>query len=106
MTEKLKTQGRLHKMRHIDQVIEGNKAAGGTFFDRRTVLYFKSKVLPTVYGRKYFISYDLTDEGKRYTVRRVLTNALIGKAGELHGHASQKSALDAISALLWDTITV
>lgn len=91
-------------MRNIDAVIERNKAAGGTFFDRRTVLYFKSKVLPTMYGGKYFISYDLTDEGKRFTVRKVLDGGLIGKVGDLHEHASQSSALDAIRDLL-DAVT-
>jgi hypothetical protein len=92
-------------MRHIDAVIEGNKAAGGTFFDRRTVCYFKNKVLPTLYGGKYFISYDVTEEGKRFTVRKVLNSGLIGKASELHAYASKSAALDAIRELLGDAVT-
>lgn len=89
-------------MRHIDGVIEANKAAGGTFFDRRTVLYFEDKVLPTMYGGQYFISYSLTDEGKRFTIRKVLTGGLIGKVGQLHEYASKAAALDAIRATLGD----
>lgn len=91
-------------MRHIDAVIEKNKAVGGTFFDRRTVLYFKDKVLPTMYGGKYFISYSLTDEGKRFTVRKVLNSGLIGKVGELHAYASQTEARNAIRELLGDLV--
>lgn len=91
-------------MRHIDGVIEANKAAGGTFFDNRTVLYFKSKVLPTMYGGKFFISYDLTDEGKRYTVRKVLRSGLIGVEGERHAYASKLEAREAIAELL-DAVT-
>ena len=87
-------------MRHIDNVIERNKEVGGSFFDKRTVLYFKNKVLPTMYGGKYFISYDLTDEGKRYTVRVALDSGKIGTVGERHGYASKASAKAAIKDLL------
>jgi hypothetical protein len=93
-------------MRMIDKVVELNKAAGGTFFDRRTILYFKNKVLPTLYGDKYFISYDLSeDEGKRYTVRVVLNGGLIGKVGELHAYATQSAARLAIRELMGDAVT-
>jgi hypothetical protein len=91
-------------MRHIDQVIENNQAAGGTFFDRRTVLYFKAKVLPTLYGGRYFISYDLTDDGKRFTVRQVLAGGLIGKVGQLHEYTSKSAALDTIREMLGDAV--
>lgn len=91
-------------MRHIDNVVEANKAAGGTFFDNRTICYFKNKVLPTMYGGKYFISYDVTDEGKRFTVRKVLAGGLIGKVGDLHAYASKSSALSAIRDLLGDLV--
>lgn len=88
-------------MRHIDNVIEANKAAGGTFFESRTVLYFKNKVLPTMYGGKYFISYDLTEnEGKRFTVRQVLQSGLIKVAGERHAYATLTAAKEAIDMLL------
>ena len=93
-------------MRHIDGVIEANKAAGGTFFEKRTVLYFKNKVLPTMYGGKYFISYDLTEnEGKRFTVRQVLQSGLIKTVGERHAYSSLSAAKDAIRELLGDMVT-
>lgn len=87
--------------RHIDAVIEANRAAGGTFFDKRTVLYFKDKVLPTMYGGKYFISYELTDDGmKLFTVRKVLRSGLIGVAGERGMYGSKADAVAAIKDLL------
>lgn len=93
-------------MRHIDNVIAKNKEVGGTFFDRRTVLYFKNKVLPTMYGGKYFISYDMTEDGdKLYTVRKVLASGLIGHEGERGAYASQSEALDAIRELLGEAVT-
>lgn len=93
-------------MRHIDNVIEANKAAGGSFFDTRTVLYFKDKVLPTMYGGKFFVSYDLLEnEGKRFTVRQALSNGLIKAVGERHAYASLASAKDAIYALLGEVVT-
>ena len=69
-------------MRHIDKVIANNKGVGGSFFNRRTVLYFKNKVLPTMYGDKFFISYDLNDNDKIYAVREVLPSGLIKMRGE------------------------
>lgn len=88
-------------MRHIDGVIEANKAAGGMFFDKRTVLCFSKKVLPTMYRGKYFISYDLLkNEGKRFTVREVLPSGRIKTVGDRHGHNTLSSAKDAILSLL------
>jgi hypothetical protein len=93
-------------MRHIDSVIEGNKAAGGTFFDKRTVCYFKNKVLPTMYGGKYFISYDVMEDGEKlYTVRKVLASGLIGHEGPRNAFASKDAALSAIRELLGDAVT-
>ena len=92
-------------MRNIDRVVSNNRDAGGTFFERRTILRFKDKVLPTMYGEKFFISYALTDDGKRYTVRKVLGNGLIGHVGELHAYATKSGAREAIRLLLAGVVT-
>jgi hypothetical protein len=98
--------GRLKTMRHIDNVIAANRTAGGTFFNSRTVLYFKNKVLPTMYGGKYFISYDLMDDGtKLYSVRQALSSGLIKLVGERHAYVTEAAAKDAIRALLNDMVT-
>ncbi len=90
----------------IDNVVIANKNAGGTFFDSRTILYFKNKVLPTMYSGKYFISYDLTEnEGKRYSVREVLPSGLIKLVGERHEHATLTAAKDAIRNLRGGLVT-
>ena len=93
-------------MRHIDAIITKNKEVGGTFFDRRTVLYFKNKVLPTLYGGRYIISYDVMEDGEKlYTVRKVLASGLIGHEGLRNSYTSKEEALDAIRELLSDSVT-
>jgi hypothetical protein len=91
-------------MRHIDAVIAKNKEVGGTFFDSRTVLYFKNKVHPTLYGDKYFISYDvLEDETKVYAVREMLPSGLIRKA--VSNFNSKLEAREAIRDLMGEMAT-
>lgn len=93
-------------MRHIDAVVEANQTAGGTFFDKRTICYFKNKVLPTLYGEKYFISYDVTEnEGKRFSVREALPSGLIKLVGERHAYGTKSAAKEAIRLLLSDMVT-
>lgn len=93
-------------MRMIDNVIARNKEVGGTFFDKRTVLYFKNKVHPTLYGGKYFISYDVMEDGEKlYTVRKVLASGLVGHEGPRNGYTSKDDALDAIRELLGEAVT-
>lgn len=92
-------------MRHIDTIIASNKSVGGTFFDRRTVLYFKNKVLPTMYGGKYFISYDVTDDGEKlYSVREALKSGLIRLVGERGAYLSKNEAVGAVKDLLDETV--
>lgn len=93
-------------MRHIDAVIAKNKEVGGTFFDSKTVLYFKDKVLPTLYGSTYFLSYTPLENGtKLYTIRKVLSSGKIGSGGVYEGYASKSKAVEAIRMLLNDTVT-
>jgi hypothetical protein len=93
-------------MRHIDNVVTANQQAGGTFFEKRTICYFKNKVLPTMYGGKYFISYDVQEDGEKlYTVRKVLASGLIGHEGPRNGYTSQDEALSAIREMLGDAVT-
>lgn len=92
-------------MRHIDAVIVRNKLAGGSFFDKRTVCYFKNKVLPTMYGGKYFISYDVNEDGEKlYMVREVLDSGLIGRALDGDVFLTKREAVDAIRTLLGDAV--
>jgi hypothetical protein len=95
-------------MRDIDGVIAKNKEVGGTFFNNRTVLYFKSKVLPTMYGDKFFISYDVDETGtKAYVIREVLESGRIRHAEDRGMVYSTKSqAVNAIRLLLNETANV
>lgn len=92
-------------MRNIDKAIALNKEVGGTFFNSRTVLYKSKKVLPTMYGDKFFISYDLTGGSKVFNVREVLPSGLIAFRGHLIGYASKGEARDAIRLLLTGLVT-
>jgi hypothetical protein len=86
-------------MRMIEQIAEINAEAGGTFFDARTISRFKAKVLPTVYAGKYFISSDVTRNGKRYSVREVLPSGRIKLVGVRHAFLLKSDAKAAIQNL-------
>ena len=98
-------------MRKIKAIKEANQAASGTFFDRRTISFFKAKVLPTVYGGKYFITSDVlpsSDMGpvdKRYSVREALPTGLIKLVGERHAYPSKSTARAAIREMLNGLVT-
>ena len=92
-------------MRLIETIAKANTDAGGHFFDERTISFFKAKVLPTVYGGKYFITSDVTPDGKRYSVREALSSGLIKLVGERHAHVSKAAARNAIREMLNGLVT-
>jgi len=57
----------------IETIKENNRLAGQFFFSKDTMRFFKSKVLPTVYGDKYFITRETGPSGiPAYTVREAI----------------------------------
>jgi hypothetical protein len=92
-------------MRMIEEIANNNAEAGGTFFDRRTISLFKAKALPTVYGGKYFISSDVTPDGKRYSVREVLPSGRIKLVGVRHAYLLKSEARAMIRLLVAGIIT-
>jgi hypothetical protein len=86
----------------IETIKAENLLAGRHFFDKRTISFFKSKVLPTVYGGKYFITSEVDPAGvKRYTVREALNGGkLIRHVGDFHAYTTKKQAVRAIRELL------
>ena len=58
----------------IDEIRKRNKDAGGHFFDRSTMRFFRSRISTTVYGDGYFISSEQNSENgpRLYTVRRAM----------------------------------
>lgn len=89
-------------MLKIEKIKEANETAGRSFFAKRTISRFKAKVLPTVYGDKYFVTSDVNELGeKRYTVREAMNGgALIRHIGDYHAYTTKAQAVAAIELLL------
>lgn len=94
--------------RLIEKIKAENELNGRHFFDKRTVSFFKSKVLPTVYGGKYFITSEVNPDGaKKYTVREAVDGGrLIRHIGEYHAYTSKSQAKDAIRSLQNEVVRV
>ena len=57
----------------IDMIKANNLLAGQYFFSRDTMRFFKSKVYPTIYGGKYFITRETDPRGRiGYTIREAV----------------------------------
>lgn len=56
--------------RTITEIKRANKAAGNTFFDRSHMRFWRSRIESPVYGGKYFVTSEQTDDERVYTVRR------------------------------------
>ncbi len=56
--------------------------------------FFKSRILPTVYGGRYFVTSEQfnSDTPRRYTVRRVEDNGAINTVGEFQAFPSSRAA--------------
>jgi len=56
----------------ISQIIRDAEARGSHFFSASTMRFFSSRILPTIYGGKYFITSErdtYSDRPRYYTVR-------------------------------------
>jgi hypothetical protein len=75
--------------RDIDAIMFANKAIGRHFFDADTMRFFRSRVLDTVYGGRYFVTSDAAPNGpRRYTVRECVD----GKCHTAEGRTFQEYA--------------
>lgn len=79
------------------------KRAGSHFFDAETMRFFGSRVLPTVYGGRYFITSEqdhYRNGAKAYTVRIALDKGNIDTVGDFQAYATRAQAVKAIKQLL------
>ena len=69
----------------VAEIREANRAAGHHFFDRATMEFFRSKVLPGVYGGRFFVTEELTAavEGESLGGVAVYTVRFCSNAGEV-----------------------
>lgn len=57
----------------IQTIKANNLLAGQFFFSRDTMRFFKSRVLPTIYGGRYFITRETDPSGKTaFSVREAI----------------------------------
>jgi len=84
----------------IDTIKANNLIAGRCFFSRETMRFFKSRVFPTVYGGKYFITSEIKPDGeKRYTVREAIDGGKSIKTAAYFAHRTIAGAKDMARAL-------
>ena len=88
--------------RTIAEIKAANKRAGYHWFEPASMRFFKSKVLPTVYRGRYFISSEQAPgpfARRVYTVREANPDGSIDTVGKFQGYATAAAARKAINAL-------
>ena len=90
----------------ISDIKRANVAAGHHFFDASSLRFFRSEILPTVYGGRYFVTSeqfvgsDGSAETRRYTVRSVSEDGTaIDTVGEFQQYATVGQARAAAKAV-------
>ena len=87
----------------IETIKATNLSAGKRkyWFSKETMAWFKSKVLPTVYRGKYFITSEVDPRGiKRFTIREAVNGGEeIKTVGNYHSYIDADSARQAIRLL-------
>jgi len=85
----------------IDTIKATNLLAGSHWFSKGTMSWFKSKVLPTVYKGKYFITSEVDPrDNKRFTIREAIDGGKeIKTVGDFHSYIDAESARRAIRLL-------
>jgi hypothetical protein len=87
----------------INEIRIEAKRAGSHFFDADTMRFFGSRVLPTVYGGRYFITSEQDNYGngaRAYTVRIALDKGNVDTVGAFQAYATRAQAVKAIKRLL------
>jgi ribosomal protein S27AE len=89
---------------HIDEIIEDAKRFNSHFFDESTMRFFSSRILPTVYGGRYFITSErdvYRDSNPRvYTIRKYIGGGTIGTVGDFGGYRLRRQAVSALKKVL------
>lgn len=87
----------------INEIRYEAKRAGSHFFDADTMRFFGSRVLPTVYGGRYFITSEQDhygNEAKAYTIRIALADGHIDTVGNFQAYATRAQAVSAVKQLV------
>lgn len=88
----------------INQIISEAESAGSHFFDKKTLAFFSSRILPTIYAGCYFITSErdtYRDSNPRlYTVRKYEGGLRIETVGNFCQYETKAQAVTAIKKLI------
>jgi len=85
----------------IDEIKKANALAGGKWFSPDTMHFFRSHILPYVYGGRYFITSEQPPYGDRvYSIRVAQEDGSIDNVGKFGAYASAKEAQRAVYELV------
>ena len=81
----------------IEEAKTANAAAGRFWFSTATLAFFRSRILPTIYGGCVFVSSEQRgDSGpRRYSVRLALANGDIETLGTFQQYETRQAAVAA-----------
>lgn len=88
----------------IGEIREFARDHGSHFFDSDTMRFFRSRVLRTVFGGRYFVTSEqfvmrAYAGPRRYTVRAVTSDGNVTTIGEFQAYATARDAAKAARAL-------
>ena len=85
----------------ISEIMEANKNAGYHFFDKQTLHFFNSLILPTIYEGRFFITSEkdkyATNNVRKYTLREFLPEK--SNIRTIGNYCEFETRRDAVSAL-------
>ncbi len=90
----------------IGEIRRANRDSGHHWFEPSTLRFFGSRILPTIYYHRYFISseQDKTIDGpaapRLYTIRHAADNGSVSTVGNFQAYTSAKAAQRALKALV------
>ena len=69
----------------IKEIKEANKRKGHFFFSQGALDFFRSKIYPIIYQKKYFITSEIDPfEHEAFTIREAKENGEVDTVGEFH----------------------
>lgn len=83
----------------ISDIKQANKELGHSFFSPDAMEFFGSKVLPTVYDGRFFITSEqdnFSNGARKYTVREAKSDGSIDTIGNFQQFATAKQAQKAL----------
>ena len=87
----------------IQAIAKANAGEDRHWFEPGTKRFFGSRILPTVYDGRYFITSEKrphSNDPRRYTIRIALENGSIETIGDFQQYRTRAAAVRAVKALV------